>query len=282
MAAITKKDCGSTMDEHENTCFFNSLFQGLKNFDHIGRLTLIAGLALGAWPATQAGKMVCTQEHESNLETLANNLEIRIAIYRETVDNTVDLTSILVFGQPTKKIVRIVKLRGCEHYNLITGFYGLSNAMDHITGLEQTCYTNRINLQAEVARVMRLAETAKVAKPRAETAKVAKPRAETAKVAQPRAETAKVARPAEPAKVAKPRAETEKVARLAEAAKAAKCQRIRGLIECINDYQVKLKDIAEYIDALPEEKIRLMLSMTEVLFLHYKAAMNNLALALDD
>ncbi len=118
-AYINKIECGSTMDDFGNTCFFNSLMKCLKNEGKMYSYSYRGLLEFGAWNYDKMkGKMVDTLDIQ-NIHTLAVSLNVRIAIYTEIMYNVVNVDSVIVLGR-RGPVCRIVKVKGFNHFNMMT------------------------------------------------------------------------------------------------------------------------------------------------------------------
>ena len=119
------------MGEVGNTCFYNSLLEGLRvlKFNHLDEgctSPLQKMMEIGGWnKVDDLGKMVCTETHAEQIQQLAELVDVCICLYTEVVSGYVDLDHVQVFGKTEAKMrIRIVKVYGVLHYNLITSISG--------------------------------------------------------------------------------------------------------------------------------------------------------------
>lgn len=144
-AIISKEDCDWIMNEVRNACFFCSLKEGLKRFNHWGaNLTYAKLFELGRFSETTWGQFVDTADDWENIQLLARNLNVRIVLYTEDSDNVVNLNATTAFGPNSGEAlsIRIVKVHGKNHFNLMTG---MNMSLREITLLETS--VNVTNLE---------------------------------------------------------------------------------------------------------------------------------------
>ena len=113
---VLVKECGSTMGGYGNTCFFNSLSDQLAKLRHDLRgSSLEEFLGFGGWPLVQRGKMVDTDLHGGNIESLAVILGIRIILSYEETTGVIAPEKIRIFGSEGP-YTGIVKIHGAAHF----------------------------------------------------------------------------------------------------------------------------------------------------------------------
>jgi hypothetical protein len=119
---INKTDCGSTADSFGNTCFYNCLKEELSRIRFPCEISYYDFIVLGEWSLEQRGKMVDTFEHEAHLETLAQQLGVRIQVYFELQNDTVNDEIYMEFGSQytSRDAIRIVRLQNSAHFNVLT------------------------------------------------------------------------------------------------------------------------------------------------------------------
>jgi len=117
-------ECGSSMDGHVNTCFFNSLKYGLLSSHPLKRATLAQFFELGGWPLARLGTMVDTDTDSNNIEMLASCLGIRIVMTNEVDTGVIAPEKVRVFGN-SGTCVGIVRIQECMHFRYFTGDYTL-------------------------------------------------------------------------------------------------------------------------------------------------------------
>jgi hypothetical protein len=146
---ITKKECGSTMDGAGNTCFFNSVQEGVRRYaPGLSWMfnTLYRMMNAGGWSAADRGKMVETATHGAQIETLAQSSNVCICVYSEVEPNVVNVEYVQVFGNISHSRIRVVKILNCLHYNLITNMEDENLA----GGYERACFNNQALMETSV------------------------------------------------------------------------------------------------------------------------------------
>lgn len=121
LRAFKGKECGSVSEFHNNTCFYNCLYEEIcrMKIEHCYPLTYSTFIELGKWNESQKGKMIDTCEHEAQIQLVAQVLGLHIRVYTEIAPNIVNEDIFMEFGviDPLEEdCIKIVKLMNVEHF----------------------------------------------------------------------------------------------------------------------------------------------------------------------